>query len=1514
MATSYYFVGSGSQTWSWNTPQNNWATQSNGTPIPTATIIAATYNNPSVNTGGSITNAVSNYIATSQAITSATTDGSGNTTYKMATNPFVTGQFIFVEGMSDNSYNGLQVVVSTTSNSFTSSNVYATPSTAYGGYAFLAKTSGLSRASASGLNITFTTANSLPNVFSVGDYVETSGFDTTPADVFNNSWTVVSTTSNSFTVATTSTPAVSVATDGYASIYPSVTYTCPNNFQVGQLANVTGVFSALNTGGFNVSNAYITAASSSSFTVLVSNPYNGGVLDFYSSGGTPTITSTIGYTATNSFSVGQTALVSSISPSDYNLQSQVVYADTSSFQVIPIVAPTDTYVSGGVANVFPVSGDSVVIDSHSGSQVTTSGNVSVGSLSISSGGRVSLGGTLTGSLSCNGTFTTNNYACSLPNASFSGSTLSFGTSAITITSGPIISGDTSPSWSLSGNNKITYSNGCSITFNNSLGFGSVFYIASLGTNSTHPPITYNGTGPFYFLSAIGSASFPLSSLTHAPTISTTTSGNLIVSAGSTLSVANTLTIAAALGQVVNSVGQVPIYFASDASPIFATPTTWSYTPATISAGSVAITYTTFQNITATGAASWSTPDSSGWGDGGGNTGITFSTSRNCYYKNPSGTAANWSTQNWYSQTNAGGSRTRNPLPQDVAIFDANSSASNATVTVDPTIIGGWDASAFLGTLKFTTATTYYLLGSISLGSKTSGSSTTYVIGPNASLNGNLVIRSNNHTLSLSLNVSVSPSAKVSLYDGLSTTNTTITKGTFDATSTNVSSLSFRNFVVASGAVVAMGGTSPSSTQSWIFSGVWTCNGTISTCGYTTLYPTSTTSNTFTGGGQHYFNLTMPVFTTSVATATLTVLGNNTFNNFVCAQSPAQFNNIFSAANGVNQTTIFSGSNTFNTLSATPYSVVTFNDGTTQTATQLLLNGQKNYGQYYDGTANTSQTAANYPQSQVVGDIDVRAYFSTSSWPPNISSNSALVSCLSSTSGWEFGISTASALYFSYSNAPSATITNVVGNGTTATYYANNSFFSGQSVTISGVVPTAYNGSSTIVNATSTYFTVSTTATATFTQRGTATPAIITASASVPTTPTTPYWWRATRVASTGVVSFYLAQDQGGTSSSGGPTSWGTPFATATTPTNNATMNVSATPTINIGAYFSGTFYRAQVYNGINGDPMGVSSYAAPTSALLKSISTTFGNGTIATNISVPAVSDGTNITYYVASTTATTFFSGSDYFGTFAVPTTPTGSKYYNSNSSYNITIPTTVVSTSAPISGAVGITITPQTPPPSVTITAASYATPYTTFTTSGSVPFAGGTNGQDGQLITISGASNANYNGLWIVNTTSTNSFTAQPYVGDVNPGLFMGTALAIASPALASGNPRVYQNLLYFPPYPGQSTSPTTNVGPILDVNFISASFGQGVIYDSSSYGNGNATGAYLYSNNPAYDGHITINSSISGAAKIVSKSISALNYAVITGVSVSTTSAPVYALNSVVPTNGNFLPTNFSYILF
>lgn len=78
-------------------------------------------------------------------------------------------------------------------------------------------------------------------------------------------------------------------------------------------------------------------------------------------------------------------------------------------------------------------------------------------------------------------------------------------------------------------------------------------------------------------------------------------------------------------------------------------------------------------------------------------------------------------------------------------------------------------------------------------------------------------------------------------------------------------------------------------------------------------------------------------------------------------------------------------------------------------------------------------------------------------------------------------------YINFQYKQPATITNITGNGTTVTFTADNNFFGGQTVNISGVLPSQYNfQAATIASVTGSSFTVTNPATGTYISGGIAT--------------------------------------------------------------------------------------------------------------------------------------------------------------------------------------------------------------------------------------------------------------------------------------------------------------------------------------------------------------------------------------------------------------------------------------------
>lgn len=114
------------------------------------------------------------------------------------------------------------------------------------------------------------------------------------------------------------------------------------------------------------------------------------------------------------------------------------------------------------------------------------------------------------------------------------------------------------------------------------------------------------------------------------------------------------------------------------------------TPKTITVnGSIVASNVYFRDITLAGTANRDlSAITGGSGDCGGNSGITFTPAVNQYFKHTGSTDVNWSdTTKWFT-TSGGSTAGRVPLPQDDAIFDANSFDANCTLNVNVPRIGG----------------------------------------------------------------------------------------------------------------------------------------------------------------------------------------------------------------------------------------------------------------------------------------------------------------------------------------------------------------------------------------------------------------------------------------------------------------------------------------------------------------------------------------------------------------------------------------------------------------------------------------------------------------------------------------------------------------------------------------------------------------------------------------------------------------------------------------------------------
>lgn len=344
----------------------------------------------------------------------------------------------------------------------------------------------------------------------------------------------------------------------------------------------------------------------------------------------------------------------------------------------------------------------------------------------------------------------------------------------------------------------------------------------------------------------------------------------------------------------------------------------------LTAATVSFSNVDFRDITAGGAANWDLSSITGRsGDCFGNTGITFSTARNVYWFKDTGNYT--STTQWFTATAGGGSLATCPIPQDTGYFDSSSfSAGSEAINA---IQGDNTVELRLGTLVWTGSTNIpeFAMGSIeNYGSFTGISAMTYT----GSVGGFFrwqnrdarTFTSGAVTWPLSYGVVVNCTAagSVTQQDNFRTSNNfDAVTGLWDAgnntlrassvtvgTSGNAGSLTTGSGLLTSdssfsheGGVLTVGSGGLTTTTFNSTSGVRTINmgsgtwtltstGVVWNMSATDLTlnsdtstiactNTSTSTKTFEGVGQTYYNLTV---SGAASAATFTIQNSNTFNN------------------------------------------------------------------------------------------------------------------------------------------------------------------------------------------------------------------------------------------------------------------------------------------------------------------------------------------------------------------------------------------------------------------------------------------------------------------------------------------------------------------------------------------------------------------------------------------------------------------------------------------------------------
>ena len=447
------------------------------------------------------------------------------------------------------------------------------------------------------------------------------------------------------------------------------------------------------------------------------------------SGGAVTLDTAIQYigtvnTASRSVSMQFTGSGNYTLYGDWTLSSAVTLNNTGSYTFSG--RNTQTLTSAG--NTF--SNNSITIDSYGGTaQLADALNIGSNAHTVT-----------------NGTFDTKNYnvtAGALSSDNSNVRTITLGSSTVTTSSN-------SPVFTTSTN--LTFNAGTSTL---SIGGNT---IAFAGGGMTFYNVTFTGT------TAAVKTITGANTFTNLTVTSPASAGLMECSVGANQTITGTLTIAGATA----------------VRRIFVRSGTLG-TTRTLTVNTLSATDCDFRDITIAGTAAGSSPTRAG--DCGGNTGITFPGAKTVYW-NLSGTQ-NWSADGW--ATSSGGVPATNnfPLAQDTAVFD-NSGAAG-TVTIDAAWnIGAMDASARTSAMTLTTSTNAPLVyGNWLFGTGVTSSSTTGTI--TFAKRGTQTITSNGVLFGCPVTVNC-VTGTVNLGDAISLGSTrtlTLTSGTFDAVSYNV---------------------------------------------------------------------------------------------------------------------------------------------------------------------------------------------------------------------------------------------------------------------------------------------------------------------------------------------------------------------------------------------------------------------------------------------------------------------------------------------------------------------------------------------------------------------------------------------------------------------------------------------------------------------------------------------------------------------------------------------------------
>jgi hypothetical protein len=290
----------------------------------------------------------------------------------------------------------------------------------------------------------------------------------------------------------------------------------------------------------------------------------------------------------------------------------------------------------------------------------------------------------------------------------------------------------------------------------------------------------------------------------------------------------------------------------------------------------------FRDITIAGAAA--PVSGTRLGDCKGNSGITFVAGANKYWNLAAG--GNWSATAWATSSGGAVSNDNFPLAQDTCLFEATGLNSAATVTIN--------AGYNIGTIDMSARTTNTM--TLATGTDTPSIYGNWTNGTGVTLTGtgmmtfagrgSQTLTSAGRTFTQGFTIDT-PSGSVTLQDAFNTNLSatgalTITQGTFDANSYNVSLTGSNGRFSSSNSNVR---TLAVGSGTWTISGAatsaWNVNAiNLTVTGTGTISFVSATAKSFSGGGTDYSGITV----NQAGAGTLTISGNNTLANITNSYS------------------------------------------------------------------------------------------------------------------------------------------------------------------------------------------------------------------------------------------------------------------------------------------------------------------------------------------------------------------------------------------------------------------------------------------------------------------------------------------------------------------------------------------------------------------------------------------------------------------------------------------------------